>query len=245
MSNELYPSDDLYPSSDLYPGEQEESEIGSGDTPSGGGGGTSGSEESGSGDTPAGGGEGTSGQEESESGSGGTPSGSGGGTSGSDMRNDGYTRPGVPTDASGYTIPPDMSGNLSHTVTVDRNTCPLLVLNNHDYTPCIKAPSWKVNQSPVYEEWTDANHVTHHDVLRRKTKGSFTLFFTDSVGYYQFLEDIQTQTTIGDYVILTVYANNVSSLVTGNFYVTMEIKDQLPFIGTSKYEGIEITIEER
>ena len=128
---------------------------------------------------------------------------------------------------------------------MEKTILPLLQINGHDYSSCVKVPSWNVNTLPVYEEWTDANYVTHRDILRNRVSGKFTLVFHDEEKYYQYLDDIANGTTPEGYIILTVYSNNTNALSTGNFFLDQSIKNSIPIIGSKDFEGIEVTINER
>lgn len=122
---------------------------------------------------------------------------------------------------------------------------PLLVINGHDYTTSIKAGSYKVSAQPDYEEWYDANRHRHIDIRREVIGGSMTMLFTDIKEYYQFLNDVQESTTPFGYLPVTVYLNKQNELRIGNFFLSYDPKDMIPFIGTSKDDGFELQITER
>lgn len=124
---------------------------------------------------------------------------------------------------------------------------PLLTIGIHDYTQCIKMPTYKVNEIDVYNEWTDANGTNHRDVYRTSIEGSFTLWFDDIELYEQFLNDISenvSKTTEG-FNILSVYVNNKNKLARGYFYLDIQIPNVVPYFGSKTHDGFEVTIKER
>ena len=120
----------------------------------------------------------------------------------------------------------------------------LFVVNGVDITRFITVPSYKVNEFSVSSEWTDANEVTHRDVIRKRVKGSFSVLFDNEKDYTDFLKLIDENTTPGDYIIATVFVNNKNRTMTKNFFIDMEPQNEIPFMGHRELDGFDVDIEE-
>lgn len=128
----------------------------------------------------------------------------------------------------------------------------LFIINGTDLTSHITVPSYKVSEFPVYEEWKDANKVTHRDVIRYRVQGSFTMYFDTDAEYWDFINLIEENRTLDDYVIATVALNNKKDLnnrepkiVTKSFYISFDPVNNGPLYQRKAHEGMEVTIEER
>lgn len=121
---------------------------------------------------------------------------------------------------------------------------PLLIINGTDLTSNIVVPTYKVESKSIYEEWTDANRVEHHDVIRSRVMGTFTLHFETESDYENFLNLINNNKTSGDYLIATVYDNRINTTVNGNFFWEMDLANNIPLFQRGSYDGIDVTIKE-
>lgn len=84
----------------------------------------------------------------------------------------------------------------------------LVKIGTTDITRHIIAESYAVNEEDVYNEWTDANKVTHRDVVRQKIAGAFTLKFNTEEEYSSFVNLIKTSRIAGCVLPMTVYVVN-------------------------------------
>lgn len=123
---------------------------------------------------------------------------------------------------------------------------PLFTIGIHDYTKCIKMPTYKVNEIDVYNEWIDANGKNHRDIYRTSIEGSFTLWFDDIELYEQFLNDINVVSkSLDGSCLFQVYLNNKLDVRKSNFYVDMQLVNVVPYFGSKVHDGFEVTIKER
>lgn len=83
-------------------------------------------------------------------------------------------------------------------------------LANIDYSDHVIAGAYKVVQNEVAVNWTDANHIDHHDVVRTRVEGSFDVYFKDMTEYDAFLS-IYEANKVDGHVPVTVTVNNVPS----------------------------------
>lgn len=129
-----------------------------------------------------------------------------------------------------------------------------------DFTDCITVPDYKVNNTDITEEWTDANHNTHSNVIQNRIEGSLSLYFTSPNRYYRFLACLQYNEDVygKGHARLKVQVNNeldvedysdVSSakpmMYIDFFKLNFDPEWQVPFYGTSQqYSGMNMNIEE-
>lgn len=121
----------------------------------------------------------------------------------------------------------------------------LFSINGKDLTHYITVPSYIMNSKDVYNEWVDANGLTHRDVYRTKVSGKFTMLFTDHDEYFDFLKLINEHKGTGGYVPVSLYVNNLNTIVNTDVYIEMEPANTLPYFGINKYDGFEVSIVER
>lgn len=113
-----------------------------------------------------------------------------------------------------------------------------------DLTNFITVPSYKVNNKPLYTEWTDGDLVLHRDIQRYYLEGSFTLLFTNSDDYISFLNYYKEALTDG-HIQAYVYSNNDHETKLTHVFMDFELADEMPFMGIKDIDGIEVTIKER
>ena len=129
-----------------------------------------------------------------------------------------------------------------------------------DFTDCITVPDYKVNNTDITEEWTDANYNVHSNVIHNRIKGSLSLFFRSRERYFRFLACLQyneemygkgrarlkvqvnNELDIEDYSSLS----NVKPMTYIDFFkLEFDPEWQVPFYGTAQqYSGMNINIEE-
>jgi len=114
-----------------------------------------------------------------------------------------------------------------------------------DYSTSILAPNYQVNETPIYREYTDCNYTVHREIARKKIKGTFTLYFTEKEDFKAFADYLKTNTLLDGSVLVSVYVVNTMEVVDRYVYITWEPKHDIPFYGSKKVDGYEITIEER
>lgn len=121
----------------------------------------------------------------------------------------------------------------------------LFSINGEDLTQYITVPSYNINSKDIYTAWVDANHVTHRDVTRTKVSGKFTMLFDEHNEYFEFLELIKKHKGAGGYIPVSLYVNNLNTVVNVDVFMDMEPANTLPYFGIRKYDGFEVSIEER
>lgn len=142
-----------------------------------------------------------------------------------------------------------------------------------DFTDCLVAPNYKINNIPVTEEWEDANWTKHFVSPRKKIQGTLQMIFTTKERYYEFLDLLQKNEEHEDTVVVsgreiktkrgpgivklklqvnneldtfsdTDYAERTPMQYIGLFNIKWEPIWFVPFIGTKEYDAIEIELEE-
>jgi len=77
-----------------------------------------------------------------------------------------------------------------------------------DITKHILSESYDVNAEDIFKEWTDANKVTHRNIIRQKISGSFELKFNTQEEYSAFCELIRKSRTAQYLLPMTLYVIN-------------------------------------
>lgn len=123
----------------------------------------------------------------------------------------------------------------------------LFKIGETDYTRHIVAPTYEVDLKPLYDEWVDANRVTHREVVRKRIEGTFTMKFYNISEYNEFLTTLHDSETLGGYVTCSLYANCTRTLYEDvDIFFDLKLPNEEPFISSGgEYEGFEVTVTER
>lgn len=123
----------------------------------------------------------------------------------------------------------------------------LFKIGEIDYTSHIVAPTYSVDLKPLYDEWVDANRITHREVVRKRIEGKFTMKFYNISEYNEFLENLHDSETLGGYVICSLYANCTRTMYEDvEVFFELDLPNEEPFISSGgEYEGFEVTVVER
>lgn len=123
----------------------------------------------------------------------------------------------------------------------------LFKINNggDDITTHIVAPTYKVNEQPVYEEWTDSNYTLHREVVRRKVQGTFTVKFDVASEMNSFINQLRTIQNSDGSVPVLIYVHNLRQVKEKNVFVECDPANTIPLLNHEQDEGFEVTITER
>lgn len=119
-------------------------------------------------------------------------------------------------------------------------------VGNTDYSNHVIAGAYAVEQKDVAVSWTDANHIEHRDVVRKKIEGSFDVYFKNMAEWDAFLNVLEANKTDGYYNI-TVVCNNLPSATaekTINAFVEFAPKRNRNDFWADFMERFTISIEE-
>ena len=121
----------------------------------------------------------------------------------------------------------------------------LASINGTDITQYILAESYNVNQKNEFNEWTDANKVNHHDIIRTRVSGEFELQFKigDETPYNNFVTLIKNNTVSG-VLPITVFVNNINETKAINaFYEYLPV--MVKNVRSNKmYKSFKLSLEE-
>lgn len=122
----------------------------------------------------------------------------------------------------------------------------LFMIGEDDFTPYITVPSYKINNVPVYNTWTDANYKQHRDILRYKISGSFKLLFNSETDLNRFLDDIENMEDVTTGTVpVKVYVNNLSRQEEIDAFISFTMANEKPYYGVKEHEGFEVKVEEQ
>lgn len=121
----------------------------------------------------------------------------------------------------------------------------LFKIGDNDYTRFITVPSYKVNREKETEEWTDVTKTKHKEIIRTRVKGDFSMYFDDVEELYSFLDDVENNTTTGNYVHAFVYEQKSREVVESDFFIDFSLINDKPFFKVRSHSPFTVTIEER
>ena len=72
--------------------------------------------------------------------------------------------------------------------------------------------NYNINQSDVYQTWTDGNWTEHRDIVRRRIVGEVKLGFSSISDFDDFTALLISARQSGGFYPITVYVNNTGAL---------------------------------
>lgn len=120
-------------------------------------------------------------------------------------------------------------------------------LNDVDYSANVVAENYSVNYEKIFQEWTDGGQVKHKDVIGRKLKGKFRMYFHTEEDLQTFLTDLAGCETDQNTYPVKLKANNdsINSLsASKNVFIDFLPVRKRNSSWDDVYEIFEVTIEE-
>lgn len=121
----------------------------------------------------------------------------------------------------------------------------LFVIGDNNYTSNITVPSYNVNKKNVVTEWTDVTKTKHQDVIRTCIEGDFEMLFDTLEELDAFLDDVENNTTTGNYIHASFYDNKTRQLVESDYFIEFELPNDRPFYRIKAHDPFQVKIEER
>lgn len=123
----------------------------------------------------------------------------------------------------------------------------LFKVNNTDMTGHVVQNTYKINNLPVYKEYTDANGMTHKRYIRNRFKGSMQMVFSDIDDYLDFrtlLDESRSPTNFS--VPVTLYDNLTGDTESVDVFIDYEPTVMQTEDARKEYmKVIDVSIEER
>lgn len=120
-------------------------------------------------------------------------------------------------------------------------------LNDVDYSANVVAENYNINYEDLYREWTDGGQVKHRDVIGRKLKGTFEMYFHSETALQTFLTALAGCKTNQSTYPVKLKANNdtIATLSASKnvFFDFKPVRKRNP-AWDDVYEIFEVTIEE-
>lgn len=120
-------------------------------------------------------------------------------------------------------------------------------LNDVDYSEHVVAESYNVNYEDVYKEWTDGGQVKHRDVVARKLRGTFQMYFKTEANMQSWLNALVACKTDFNTYPVKLKANNdtVNSLTASkNMFIDFKPVRKRDAAWNDVFEVFEVTVEE-
>lgn len=95
----------------------------------------------------------------------------------------------------------------------------LLSINGTDLTQFIDVQGFNVNRQPVFENWTDGNHITRRNIIRYRIAGEIKIGFRNNADVTAFLSVLSSNQTSGGYYAVNVFVNNDNANYNANVFI--------------------------
>lgn len=120
----------------------------------------------------------------------------------------------------------------------------LLSIGGNDLTQYMDIQGYAVNRVPVFEEWTDGNHIKHRNIIRNRIKGSFKIGFRSSTDVTAFLTVLSSYVTAGGYYPAQIFANDDNTLHTANIFIDGLAEIRRDIVNGREWYSYNLTVEE-
>jgi hypothetical protein len=121
----------------------------------------------------------------------------------------------------------------------------LLSIGSTDLTSYIDQQNWDVNRTPVYVDWTDANHVIHRHVNRYRISGKFKIGFKSVTDVTSFLTLLENNRQSGEYYSASIFSNDDNTLHTAEIFLDGVASIKRDLQNGRVWHAYDITVEER
>ena len=121
----------------------------------------------------------------------------------------------------------------------------LLSIGSTDLTSYIDQQNWDVNRTPVYVDWTDANHVIHRHVNRYRISGKFKIGFKSVTDVTSFLTLLENNRQSGEYYSASIFSNDDNTLHTAEIFLDGVASIKRDLLNGRVWHAYDITVEER
>lgn len=119
-------------------------------------------------------------------------------------------------------------------------------LDNIDYSAHVVAENYDINYEPVYQEWVDGGQTKHRDVVGRKIRGTFQMYFKAESSLQTFLSRLMLSQTVNHTYPVHLRVNNDYSgeLISTNVFIDFRLVRKRDVAWNDAYDVFEVTIEE-
>ena len=117
-------------------------------------------------------------------------------------------------------------------------------IGDTDLTPFMDVQGYEMNETPVFESWTDGNMIERRNSIRTRRSGSFRLSFISAAGYNSFLSLMTTAKQANGYYAVTAFVQNTNTTETFNAYITYQATSKWDFVNSREYRLVNVTVSE-
>ena len=117
-------------------------------------------------------------------------------------------------------------------------------VDTKDFSDHVVAKSYKVNNTDVFDKWTDANGTVHRNKIRNRVSGTFDMIFTTLEDYDIFYSWMISKKSASLTYPITIMDNISNSQATVNAFVDWTPSRFKKPNQTDGYEIINVKIEE-
>lgn len=97
-------------------------------------------------------------------------------------------------------------------------------INGIDFSSNIVVGTYSVNYTDMFNTWTDANGVSHRQIIRKKVAGSWEMGFRNMAEYNTFIQHMESSKTTGGWIPCYLFVNNLSENRSCRLYFTYDPK---------------------
>lgn len=120
-----------------------------------------------------------------------------------------------------------------------------LKISDLDLTPFVDIQNHAVNQTDVYQSWTDGNWIERRERVRTRIEGETTVGFSSFADFEAFARQLSAARQSGGYYAVTVYVNNTGEEAQISAFITAEGESKWDLLNSRQWITQKLTITER
>ena len=113
-----------------------------------------------------------------------------------------------------------------------------------DLTPYEDIQNHDVNQTEVYQSWTDGNWKERRVLIRKRIEGSVTLGFSNEESLIDFLYILKNNKQPDGTYNINVFVNNMHTTVTINAFLTISGAGKWDTVNDKQWQTLTVEIME-
>lgn len=121
----------------------------------------------------------------------------------------------------------------------------IVKIGSFDLTSYVLVGNYKVNQIDENKDWVDGRGITHRDLIRKRVKGDFDVFFKDMSVYDLFVQALKRDKKPNNAYDCEIMCNNVNEPIECECFIEFEPERSQDGSARDRLEAFQVSVEER
>lgn len=114
-----------------------------------------------------------------------------------------------------------------------------------DFSDAVDIQNYDVNDTPIFDVWTDINQIEHRSYLRTRLQGRFTLGYASETDFAAALNTIRTALASTGYTACQLWSNNDGATRTADCFLELTGAARWNLTTGRQWQTLEVNVYER